>query len=401
MSDPTGSPGGKDATDVVPAELRAAYLKRWEGRTTFMQGNEAAALGAIYAGCSFYAAYPITPASEIAEFLSKAMPLVGGSFLPMEDEIASISSVIGASWGGAKALTATSGPGFSLMQEAVGYACMTETPCVIADVQRSGPSTGQATKPAQGDVMQARWGTHGDHEALVLSPSSVQECLGLMVECFNLSERYRNPAILLMDGEVAHLRERVRLPMAKDIALEGRPMGSPGDAPFGGRPVPPMVGFGRGAAVHVTGSTHKEDGMREASTQATHDRLVRRLVDKIASDRDRLERVEERFTDDAEVAVLSFGCTARPALGAVLRAREGGLRVGYMRLVGIWPFPRKAVARLGERVRRIYVPEMNLGQVSREVERFVDCEVVPLPKIGGVPHTVNEIVRAIKGGDRP
>lgn len=178
-------------------------------------------------------------------------------------------------------------------------------------------------------------------------------------------------------------------------------MGSPGDLPFGGRPVPPMVGFGRGAAVHVTGSTHDEDGMREASTQAIHDRLVRRLVEKIASDRDRLERVEERFTEDADVAVLSFGCAARPALGAVLRAREEGLRVGYMRLVGIWPFPRRAVARLGERVDRIYVPEMNLGQVSREVERFVGCEVVPLTKIGGVPHTVREIHRALKGGGVP
>ena len=199
-------------TKKATGDLRAKYLKKWEGTSRFMLGDEAAALGAIYAGCSFFGGYPITPASEVAEVISQAMPKIGGYYIQMEDEIASISAVIGAVWAGAKAMTATSGPGFSLMQESIGYACMTETPCVIIDVQRSGPSTGQATMPAQGDVMQARWGTHGDHEMIALAPSTVQECLELTIDCFNLAERYRNPVILLMDGEIGHLRERIECP---------------------------------------------------------------------------------------------------------------------------------------------------------------------------------------------
>ncbi len=384
----------KGATD----DLRAKYLKKWEGTSRFMLGDEAAAFGAVYAGCSFFGGYPITPASEVAEVISKAMPKVGGYYIQMEDEIASLSAVIGAVWAGAKAMTATSGPGFSLMQESIGYACMTETPCVIIDVQRSGPSTGQATMPAQGDVMQARWGTHGDHEILALAPSTVQECLELTIDCFNLAERYRNPAILLMDGEIGHLRERIDMPFAKDVEVEQRRLGDPGDLVFGGEAVPPMIEFGRDQFIHVTGSTHKEDGMRDVSAQDVHDRLVRRLVSKIEDDRDKLERVEEHHMDDADFAILSYGASARPALGATLKAREKGLKAGFMRLIGIWPFPAKAVERLGSRVDRIYVPEMNLGQVNREVERYVDCEVVPLSKIGGVPHYISEILSQIEGG---
>jgi len=379
-------------------DLRARYLGHWEGTSRFMLGDEAAALGAVYAGCDFFGGYPITPASEVAEVIARALPQVGGYYVQMEDEIASISAVIGATWAGARAMTATSGPGFSLMQESIGYACMTETPCVIIDVQRSGPSTGQATMPAQGDVMQARWGTHGDHEMLALAPSSVQECLELTVDCFNLAERYRNPAILLMDGQIGHLRERVDMPMAGDVHVEERRLGAPGDLVFGGEPVPPMILFGSDQFIHVTGSTHKETGMRDVSSQSVHDRLVRRLVSKIEADRDKLERVEERFLEDADLAVLSYGASARPALGAVIEARGKGLKVGFMRLISIWPFPRKAVERLGASVDRIIVPEMNLGQVNREVERFVDCPVVPLSKIGGVPHTVSEVLAAIEGG---
>ena len=379
-------------------DLRAKYLKHWEGTSRFMLGDEAAALGAIYAGCHFFGGYPITPASEVAEVISRAMPKVDGYYIQMEDEIASISAVIGAVWAGAKAMTATSGPGFSLMQENIGYAFMTETPCVIVDVQRSGPSTGQATKPAQGDIMQARWGTHGDHEILALAPSTVQECLELTIDCFNLAERYRNPAILLMDGQIGHLRERIEMPHVKDVEVVQRRLGEPGDLVFGGEPVPPMIQFGSDQFIHVTGSTHKESGMRDVSSQDVHDRLVRRLVSKIEDDRDKLERVEERFTKDADFAVLSYGASARPALGGVLRAREKGLKAGFMRLIGIWPFPAKAVERLGSKVDRIYVPEMNLGQVNREVERYVDCEVVPISKIGGVPHTVSEVMSAIEGG---
>jgi 2-oxoglutarate ferredoxin oxidoreductase subunit alpha len=285
------------------------------------------------------------------------------------------------------------------MQESIGYACMTETPCVIVDVQRSGPSTGQATMPAQGDVMQARWGTHGDHEILALAPSTVQECLEFTIDCFNLAERYRNPAILLMDGQIGHLRERIDMPHAKDVEVAERRLGKPGDLVFGGDDVPPMILFGSDQFIHVTGSTHKENGMRDVSSQDVHDRLVRRLVSKIEKDRDELERVEERFTDDADFAVLSYGASARPALGATIKAREKGLSAGFMRLISIWPFPERAVESLGSRVDRIYVPEMNLGQVNREVERFVDCEVVPISKIGGVPHTVSEVLATLEGGE--
>jgi 2-oxoglutarate ferredoxin oxidoreductase subunit alpha len=385
-------------TKGAKEDLRARYLKQWEGTSRFMLGDEAAALGAVYAGCDFFGGYPITPASEVAEVISRAMPKVDGYYIQMEDEIASISAVIGAVWAGAKAMTATSGPGFSLMQESIGYACMTETPCVIIDVQRSGPSTGQATMPAQGDMMQARWGTHGDHEILALAPSTVQECLELTIECFNLAERYRNPAILLMDGQIGHLRERIDMPYAKDIEVTERRLGEPGDMVFGGEAVPPMIQFGSDQFIHVTGSTHKETGMRDVSSQDVHDDLVRRLVSKIEDDRDELERVEERFTDDADTVVLSYGASARPALGAVLRAREKGVKVGFVRLIGIWPFPGTTVERLGGKVDRIYVPEMNLGQVNREVERYVDCPVVPISKIGGVPHTVSEVLSAIEGG---
>jgi 2-oxoglutarate ferredoxin oxidoreductase subunit alpha len=327
------------------------------------------------------------------------MPKVDGYYIQMEDEIASISAVIGAVWAGAKAMTATSGPGFSLMQESIGYACMTETPCVIINVQRSGPSTGQATKPAQGDVMQARWGTHGDHEMIALAPSSVQECLELTVDCFNLAERYRNPTILLMDGEIGHLRERINMPKPEDMEVVARRHGEPGDMVFGGEPVPPMIEFGRDQFVHVTGSTHKADGMRDVSAQDVHEELVTRLVSKIEDDRDKLERVEERFTEDAEFLVLSFGAAARPSLGAVLEAREKGMKAGFMRLIGIWPFPQRAVKAIGSKVDRIYVPEMNLGQVNREVERFVNCDVIPVPKVGGVPHTVHDVLTAIEGGE--
>ena len=387
-------------TKGAKVDLRAKYLKQWEGTSRFMLGDEAAALGAIYAGCDFFGGYPITPASEISEVISLAMPKVDGYYLQMEDEIASLSAVIGAVWAGGKAMTATSGPGFSLMQESIGYACMTETPCVIIDVQRSGPSTGQATMPAQGDVMQTRWGTHGDHEILALAPSTVQECLDLTIDCFNLAERYRNPAILLMDGQIGHLRERIDMPYTKDVEIVDRRLGEPGDLIFGGEPVPPMILFGSDQFIHVTGSTHKENGMRDVSAQDVHDRLVRRLVSKIETDRDKLERVEERHTEDADFAILSYGASARPALGATIKAREKGLKVGFMRLIGIWPFPGKAVERLGSKVDRIYVPEMNLGQVNREVERYVDCPVVPISKIGGVPHTVSEVLSAVEGGGK-
>ncbi len=373
------------------AELRRRYLIRSAGQEHFIQGDEAAAMGAIYAGCNFFGGYPITPASEVAETMARELPLTGGYYVQFEDELASISAVIGATWAGARAMTATSGPGFSLMQENIGYACMTETPCVIIDVQRSGPSTGQATLPAQGDVMQARWGTHGDHAIIALAPSSAQECADLMIDCFNLAETYRTPVIFLMDGEIGHLRERVVLPHPDRVAITARRKAAPGEPIFGGQLIPPMLEFGEGGFVHVTGSTHKDNGMRDVQTPEVHDRLVRRLVAKIETARDEIARIDVDAEDGAEVAVIAYGATARPARGAVLQARAAGHRVTFVRPVTIWPFPVAQVHAACAGARRVIVPEMNLGQLVREVERHDDGEVIPLGKIGGETHTSQEI----------
>lgn len=377
------------------ADIGASYLASLAEEDHFIQGDEAAALGAVFAGCSFFGGYPITPASEIAEVMARELPNVGGYYVQFEDELASISAVIGAAWAGARSMTATSGPGFSLMQESIGYACMTETPCVIIDVQRSGPSTGQATLPAQADVMQARWGTHGDHEIIALSPSSAQECFDLAIRCFDFSERYRTPVIFLMDGEIGHLRERVVLPDPATVELVQRRKAAPGQDVFGGEMVPPMHEFGDGEFLHVTGSTHKEDGLRDVQTQGVHDRLVRRLVAKIDQARDEIAMVDIDAQDGAEVGVLAYGVTARPAKGAVLRARGEGHRISFCRPVSIWPFPIKQIQAACKGLSKLLVPEMNLGQLVREVERFVDCEVVPMSKIGGVVHTSTEIHEAI------
>jgi 2-oxoglutarate ferredoxin oxidoreductase subunit alpha len=382
-------------------ELTDLYLARLAGEKHFIQGDEAAALGAIFAGCTFFGGYPITPASEIAEVMARELPNIGGYYVQFEDELASISAVVGAAWAGARAMTATSGPGFSLMQENIGYACMTETPCVIIDVQRSGPSTGQATLPAQGDVMQARWGTHGDHEIIALAPSSAQECFDLVVLSFNLAEEYRTPVIVLMDGEIGHLRERVTLPDPRTIERVERRKAGEGEDVFGGQTVPPMIEFGDGGFVHVTGSTHKENGLRDVQTQSVHDRLVRRLVGKIEGAREEIAVVDVNTEKGAEVGVLAYGATARPAKGAVLRARDEGHQVSFCRPVTIWPFPISKIQEACRGLRQLLVPEMNLGQLAREVERFVDCEVVPLSKIGGVVHTSQEIHAAIVEAETP
>ncbi|UCC48127.1 MAG: 2-oxoacid:acceptor oxidoreductase subunit alpha [Gemmatimonadota bacterium] len=374
---------------------RQSRLQGFENRTLFLLGDEAAAYGALFAGCDFFAGYPITPASEIAEVMSRELPRVDGYYVQMEDEMASLSAVIGAVWAGAKGMTATSGPGFSLMQENIGYAIMTETPCVIIDVQRSGPSTGQATKPAQGDVLQARWGTHGDHEMIALAPSSVQECFDLTVASFNLAEKYRTPVIMLMDGEIGHLRESITFPPFDAVVREERRLAQPGTDCFGGEAIPPMSLFGEGRFIHVTGSTHKASGMRDVQTQAVHEELVTRLCRKIADARAQIARVQEDFVDGAKICVLAYGAAARPALGAVLEARRKGCAVDFLRLITIWPFPEEAVKRLADRVETILVPEMNLGQLAREVERYTSAPVVPVSKIGGVAHTVDEILEAI------
>lgn len=378
-------------------KVRREYLRRFANRSYFMQGDESVAYGSLYAGCDFFAGYPITPASEVAEVMSAELPHVDGYYIQMEDELASLSAVIGAVWAGAKGMTATSGPGFSLMQENIGYAVMTETPCVVVNVQRSGPSTGQATKAAQGDVMQARWGTHGDHEIIALAPNSVQECFDLAIEAFNLSEEYRTPVIILMDGEVGHMREKITMPPLEKIKVRERRLTTGEEALFGGELVPPMAEFGVGRFIHVTGSTHKESGIRDVETQVVHDRLVTRLCKKIADNRDRIVRFEEDHLDDAEFAVISYGASARPAAGAMLKARGKGMMIGMLRLITVWPFPDQKVRELGSRVKKIFVPELNLGQLSREVERFVSCEVIPVPKIGGIAHTVDEIYSALEG----
>lgn len=377
---------------------RIQYLKSLgsgNNHVRFIQGDEAAAYGAIYAGCNFFAGYPITPASEVGEMMARELPKAGGYCIQMEDEIASMGAVIGAVWAGGKAMTATSGPGFSLMQENIGYACMTETPCVVVNVQRSGPSTGQATKGAQGDIMQARWGTHGDHEMIALSPNSVQETFNIMIDAFNLSEQYRHPVMVMMDGEIGHIREKIVFPDPDEIDIFPRNLSDTKKDVFGGMRIPPMIEFGSGFQVHVTGSTHKSNGMRDVTTQSVHDKLVRRICEKIDSNRDKIVKYEKRLTEDAEYLVISYGASSRPALGAVKKLREKGIKTGYLRLIVIWPFPDKVVKELSAQTKKIFVPEMNLGQISREIERFVRCEVIPVSKIGGVPHSIHEIESAI------
>ena len=368
-----------------------------EPGTYFWQGNIACAEGAIAAGCRFYAGYPITPSSEIFEHLSSRLPKVGGICIQMEDEIASLAAVVGASWGGTKALTATSGPGFSLMQENIGLACMTETPCVIVDVQRVGPSTGQATKCAQGDVMQARWGTHGDHEIIALAPNSVQEMFDLTVKAFNLSESYRNTVIVLADEVVAHMRERIVIPQSLEITERKEtyspPFFSTSDSYV--RAMPPL---GRGLNVLVTGSTHDARGLRATADPEIHRKLAEGIFGKIHKDAHILSDVEQYRVGDCEVGVVSYGCTSRSVYTAIQMAEESGMSVGHVRLRTIWPFPVEAVQRLSEGAGRILVPEMNLKQVYFEVMRAVEgkAHVVGLNKVGGGAMIYpEEILRAL------
>jgi len=334
-----------------------------------MQGDEACAEGAIAAGCDYYAGYPITPASEIMQHLCRRFAgLSQRVFVQMEDEIGSIASVIGASWAGARAMTATSGPGLSLMLENIGYAIMTETPCVVVDVQRAGPSTGQATRPAQGDFMQARWGAHGDYEIIVISPWSVQEVYEETIRAFNLADRFRVPVILLLDEAVGHLRENMTVP--EQVKVYGRVRDAL-HAPFGEAEVPPMPALGDGARLLVTGSTHDAWGYRRTTSPEAQSQLVRRFVDKILHHRHEIERNATYFCDERELDVLlvAFGFSARSALGAVRRAREAGVAAGLLRPVTLWPFPSETVGELAKRARHVVVPEMNRGQMLREVQR--------------------------------
>jgi len=352
----------------------------------FWQGNQACAEAAITAGCRFFAGYPITPASEIAEHLALRLPQEGGIAIQMEDELASLGAVIGASWAGAKAMTATSGPGFSLMQENIGYAFMTETPCVIVDVQRVGPSTGQASKCAQGDVMQARWGTHGDYASIVLSPNSVQEMFDLTIKAFNLAEKYRTPVILLADEIVAHMREPINLPPPDKIEIVSRKKPKPKDkAFFGSEEIPPMPSVGQGFNVAVTGSTHNEYGIRYTADPTVHQRLVERLVGKIRKNLSKIVDFEDYNIKNCEAGIISYGCTSRTVYEIVGLAKKKKIRIGFIRLKTLWPFPDDALQIMAQKAKILFVPEMNLGQVFYEVERAVRgrVPVVPVNKIGG------------------
>lgn len=367
----------------------------------FIQGNEACARGALYAGCRFYAGYPITPSSEIAEFLSVELPKVGGVFIQMEDEIASLSACIGASLGGLKAMTATSGPGFSLMQEAIGYAVMAEVPVVIVDAQRLGPSTGQPTSPSQGDVMQARWGTHGDHPIIALSPSSVREAFDLTVLAFNFSEKYRTPVILLMDEVIAHLRERVELPAPGQLEVIERI--APSVPPEWYFPyeetasdVPPIVSFGEGYRYHVTGLIHDRSGfptLRLDEIQPWVNRIFRKIEDHTND----IVRVQMEHTEDAKVAIVAYGATARAAWEAMNMARARRRRVGLVKLLTIWPFAEEEIDHIAEGVEKIIVPEMNRGQIRLEVERVARgrCRVVGVNRADGEMVTPQQILAAL------
>ncbi len=369
--------------------------------THFMLGDHACAEGAIAAGCRFFAGYPITPATEIAERMARRLPQLGGVYIQMEDELASMAAILGASCGGMKTMTATSGPGLSLMLENIGLGIMLEIPCVVVNVQRGAPSTGLPTLVGQGDVMQARWGSHGDYEIIALAPSSVQEMFDFTVLAFNLAERYRTPVILLADEAVGHLTERVVIPPPEEIELWERPR--PTVPPEEYLPyatdeslIPPMALAGEGYFVHMTGLTHDERGYPIINGEA-HERLVRRLLDKIRKHAPEIIRYEEVLMDDAEVAVVSYGITARSALRAVREARRQGIRAGLLRLITVWPFPEDRIQELSQQVELFVVAEINQGQIRREVERTAagQVPVTGVHKLGGTLITPDEILEAL------
>ncbi len=364
----------------------------------FLSGDVAVAEGAIAAGCRFFAGYPITPSSEVAERMSRRLPEVGGIFIQMEDELASMAALLGASWGGKKSMTATSGPGFSLMMENYGLGMMTETPCVIVNVQRAGPSTGLPTLVGQGDVMQARWGSHGPYETIALSPESPQECFDMAVRAFNFSEKYRIPVVVLMDESVGHLFERVSIPPKSEIEVIDRKISTdkkrhiyePDDDL-----IPPMPPVGEGFGIHVTGLTHDERGYPVITAEA-QEKLVRRLVDKIRVHADEIIDYEEFMTEDADVIVIAYGISARSARRAVIMAREKGIKAGMLRLKVIWPFPSKKLRELVEKASHFVVAEINNGQILVEVERAIRKEAVFVGKMGGEPHRPDEVLKGIE-----
>jgi 2-oxoglutarate ferredoxin oxidoreductase subunit alpha len=367
-----------------------------------MNGDQACAEGALAAGCRFFAGYPITPSTEIAERLARRMPEIGGTFIQMEDELGSMAAILGASAAGVRSMTATSGPGFSLMMENIGLGMMLEIPCVVVDIQRGAPSTGLPTLPGQADVMQARWGSHGDYSAVAFSPWSPQEIFDLTIHAFNVADRYRLPVFLLADEVVGHMVERVVIPPEDQVQRWERKRPANGPAPdfepFRADPddlVPPMVHAGEGYRFHFTSLTHDEHGYPDMSPE-THHRLVTRLVDKVRCHASELARTDAVSLDDARIVVMAFGSTARSAHRAVREARAEGIPAGLLRLVSLWPFPEAIVRQAAERAEAFVVAEMNLGQIGLEVQRHVACPVYGVTHAGGAMMPPEPILEAIR-----
>ncbi len=371
-------------------------------KVAFLQGNEAAAQGALYAGCTFFGGYPITPSTEVAEVMSVELPKIGGKFIQMEDEIGAMAAILGASLAGAKVLTSTSGPGLSLKQELIGYGCIAEIPCVVYNVMRGGPSTGMPTGPSQSDVMCAKWGTHGDHPAICLTPASVQETYEEVIRAFNLSEKYRTPVFVMPDEIVAHMRERIVFPEPGEIEVVPRKVPTvppeqykPYDTSFGD--VPPLAAFGSGYKFHVTGLNKMQDGFpttKAEIVQAEEERQVR----KVDANVDDIVTFEEYMLADAEVVVIAYGSTSRSARYAVNVAREQGIKAGMFRIKTFWPFPDKQIKALAGKVKGFVVPEMNLGMCAIEVERCAQgkAPILGIFRVDGEPINPDQILEKMK-----
>jgi len=368
----------------------------------YIDGNHACSEGALAAGCRFFAGYPITPSTEIAERFSRRIPHVGGVFIQMEDELASMIAILGASWGGLKSMTCTSGPGFSLMMENFGLGIMLETPCVLVNIQRGGPSTGLPTLPGQADMMQARWGSHGDYEVIALAPDSPQEFFELTITAFNISEKYRMPVLVMSDECVGHMTEKVVIPSAEEIEIYPRRYTKkPPEEYLPYIPdedlVPPMAPTGKGYKFHVTGLTHDERGYPVISAEA-QEKLLRRLVDKVNKNADDIIITKEEDVDNAEVVVISYGISYRVAQPAITKAKKDGIKVGQLRLVTVWPFPEKRIRELASKVKAFVVPELNYGQIYYEVERCAcgNAKTALIPHAGGGVHNPEDIYNKIR-----
>jgi 2-oxoglutarate ferredoxin oxidoreductase subunit alpha len=395
---------------TVKEKKKAVSKKQPRGKASekeyYWNGDVACAEGAIAVGCRFFGGYPITPATEVAERVAERFKDVGGTFIQMEDEMASMNSILGASWGGVKSMTSTSGPGFSLMMENLGLGIMMETPCVVVNVQRGGPSTGLPTLVGQADVMQAKWGSHGDYEIIALAPASPQEFFDLTIQAFNLSEKYRTPVIILADEVVGHMTEKVIVPPPNQIEIIDRekPVESKetyNPFCFNGGKIHPMATAGEGYRFHVTGLTHDERGYPAMNAEA-QDILVNHLIAKIKNNIDDIIDLEETYIRGAEVVVISYGISARLSMDAVEEARREGIKVGMIKMRTIWPFPEGKIRTLARRLKTFVVPEINLGQIALEVERCAagKAKTIPVTHAGGHVHDAQDILKAIKRGAR-